>query len=103
MKALVLSGGGLFGAWQAGAWSVLAERFEPDLIVGASIGALNGYLIASGATPEELIEVWRDPEFRRLEHLEANVRRLMQHYTSSTSFCRDGYGYLDAESVDCSG
>ena len=23
----------MFGAWQAGAWSVLARQFQPDLIV----------------------------------------------------------------------
>jgi predicted acylesterase/phospholipase RssA len=41
-RALVLSGGGMFGAWQAGAWSVLARHFQPDLVVGASAGSLNG-------------------------------------------------------------
>ena len=81
MKALVLSGGGLFGAWQAGAWSVLAERFEPDLIVGASIGSLNGYLIACGVDPEELISIWRNPAFRRLQELEKTLQGWMQHYS----------------------
>jgi NTE family protein len=55
MKALVLSGGGMFGAYQAGAWKVLADVFQPELIVGASIGALNGWAIAGGCEPEELI------------------------------------------------
>lgn len=59
-NALVLSGGGLFGAWQAGAWSVLAGRFQPDLVVGCSIGALNGWLIASGMAPEELVRMWKE-------------------------------------------
>jgi predicted acylesterase/phospholipase RssA len=58
MRALVLSGGGLFGAWQAGAWAALAGRFQPDLIVGASVGSLNGYAIACGDTPEALREMW---------------------------------------------
>lgn len=47
-SALVLSAGGLFGAYQAGAWKHLSTVFQPDLVVGASIGALNGWLIASG-------------------------------------------------------
>ena len=81
MKALVLSGGGLFGAWQAGAWSVLARRFEPDVIVGASVGSLNGYLIACGVTPEELIGVWLDPRFRELRALEGTLKKWMGHYT----------------------
>jgi NTE family protein len=49
----------MFGAWQAGAWSVLARRFEPDLVVGASVGALNGYAIAAGASPERLCKSWK--------------------------------------------
>jgi len=57
--ALVLSAGGMFAAYQAGAWSVLADCFEPDLIVGASAGALNGWAIAGGCTPGHLIEQWR--------------------------------------------
>jgi len=60
--ALVLSAGGMFGAYQAGIWKALAERETPDLIVGASVGALNGWCIASGCSPERLIEEWRDPE-----------------------------------------
>jgi NTE family protein len=56
--ALVLSGGGMFGAWQAGAWQVLAHSFRPDLVVGASVGALNGYVIAAGWTAEQLCAWW---------------------------------------------
>jgi NTE family protein len=62
MKALVLSGGGMFGAYQAGAWKVLADVFQPELIVGASIGSLNGWAIAGGCEPEELIRRWLDME-----------------------------------------
>jgi NTE family protein len=56
--ALVLSAGGMFGAWQAGAWKVLAEHYRPDLIVGASIGSLNGWAIAGGCPPGELVRYW---------------------------------------------
>jgi NTE family protein len=58
MNALVLSAGGMYGAYQAGAWKSLADVFQPDLIVGASIGAVNGWAIAGGCDPEELIERW---------------------------------------------
>lgn len=51
----------MFGAYQAGAWSVLSREFAPDMVVGASVGALNGWMIAGGATPEALIETWLDP------------------------------------------
>ncbi len=61
-SALVLSAGGLWAAWEVGAWSVLRERFRPDLIVGASAGAWNGWAIAGGCSPEELTQLWLDPE-----------------------------------------
>jgi NTE family protein len=86
MKALVLSGGGLFGAWQAGAWSVLSRSFEPDLIVGASIGSVNGYLLASGVSPEELVGMWRDPTFRRLDDLHGMLQRITSRYTLRRPF-----------------
>src|ERR1035438_5321759 len=55
--ALVLSAGGMFGAYQAGAWNVLSRRFQPDLVVGASVGALNGWAIAGGCSPAELLDM----------------------------------------------
>ncbi len=55
---MVLSAGGMYGAYQAGAWKVLSSVFEPDLIVGASIGAVNGWAIAGGCDPDELIRRW---------------------------------------------
>ena len=56
--ALVLSAGGMFGAYQAGAWKALVEVFRPDLVVGASIGAINGWAIAGGCSPQYLIDCW---------------------------------------------
>ena len=51
----------MFAAWEAGVWKVLAGHLRPDLVVGTSSGAWNGWLIASGATPAELIAEWHDP------------------------------------------
>jgi predicted acylesterase/phospholipase RssA len=58
VKALVLSSGGMFGAYQAGAWEVLSETFKPDIVVGASIGSLNGWAVAGGCDPQELSRRW---------------------------------------------
>ena len=58
MTALVLSAGGMYGAYQAGAWRAIAEVFHPDLVVGASIGAVNGWAIAGGCDPDELVDRW---------------------------------------------
>jgi NTE family protein len=52
----------MFGAWEAGAWQALSRVFQPDLVAGASAGALNGWAIAGGAPPEELVDEWLHPE-----------------------------------------
>jgi len=77
-KALVLSGGGMFGAWQAGAWNVLAKNFRPDIVVGASVGSLNGYAIASGIQPEELCDRWTHPEAVGLYRLDESIASLLK-------------------------
>jgi predicted acylesterase/phospholipase RssA len=82
--ALVLSGGGLFGAWQAGAWRALESRFAPDLVVGASVGSLNGYAIAGGASGDELAEFWLRPA--KLRELPANVKALMSRYSPRVEY-----------------
>jgi NTE family protein len=64
--ALVLSAGGMFGAWQAGAWRSLARRSSPGMVIGASAGALNAWAIAGGLSPDELAEAWLDGETANL-------------------------------------
>lgn len=62
--AFVLSGGASLGAVQVGMLRGLYERgIVPDLIVGTSVGAINGAFIASRPqtveTADELAEIWR--------------------------------------------
>ncbi|MEO8887827.1 MAG: patatin-like phospholipase family protein [Jatrophihabitantaceae bacterium] len=50
--AFVLGGGGVLGATQVGMLRALLERdVRPDLIVGTSVGALNGAIVASDPSP----------------------------------------------------
>ncbi len=59
-RAFVLSGGASLGSIQVGMLQALAEAgIEPDLIVGTSVGAVNGGWLASGRPVEDLAEVWR--------------------------------------------
>jgi NTE family protein len=62
--AFVLSGGGNLGAVQAGQLRALLEAgVRPDLIVGTSVGALNGAFLAGACDTsgcEALAEVWRN-------------------------------------------
>jgi len=51
----------MYAAWEVGVWKALSGRFRPDLVVGASAGAWNGWAIAGGCRIEELIGAWMDP------------------------------------------
>jgi hypothetical protein len=54
--ALILSGGGALGSYQAGVYQALAERnLHPDWVAGISIGAVNAALIA-GNPPERRVD-----------------------------------------------
>jgi NTE family protein len=61
--AFVLGGGGLLGAVEVGMVRALFERgVTPDLVLGTSVGALNGLVVASDPTPravDQLLELWR--------------------------------------------
>jgi NTE family protein len=58
--AFVLSGGANLGAAQVGMLAAVAETgVQPDLVVGTSVGALNGAWVAAGAPLDELGAVWR--------------------------------------------
>ena len=89
----------MFAAWEAGFWKVLHERFQPDLIVGTSAGAWNGWSIAGGATPSELIAEWLDPRTGQLmkwgvhrtgllrpDALHAKARDLVERYRPRVPF-----------------
>ncbi|MDP9116621.1 MAG: patatin-like phospholipase family protein [Actinomycetota bacterium] len=60
--ALVLGGGGILGSAQVGMLASLMERdIRPDVVVGASIGAVNGAMIAADPSPasvQRLRELW---------------------------------------------
>lgn len=69
-RALILSGGGARGAFQVGVWRYLQERgWSPDLICGASAGAINAAAIGSGIVPAELARMWRQYSRRRVYRL----------------------------------
>jgi len=60
---LVFQGGGALGAYQIGVYEALRERgVEPDWIIGTSIGAINGAILAGNAPENRLSaleEFWR--------------------------------------------
>ena len=106
--AFVLSGGGALGSVQVGCLeSLMQHGIFPDLIVGTSVGALNGVFLAKNPTLDgvtQLKELWlslgprgpfKESRLRVLlrlvsgrEHLYANssLRKLVCQYVSDTTF-----------------
>ncbi|HET9853582.1 MAG TPA: patatin-like phospholipase family protein [Methylomirabilota bacterium] len=71
--ALVLSGGGAKGAYEAGVAAVFVERGLPiRLVAGSSAGALNAAMIADGRM-ERLEALWRSLSRDRVYSLRAPV------------------------------
>lgn len=64
--AFVLGGGGVLGAAEVGMLRAVAERgIQPDVVMGSSVGALNGALFAAEPTPAGV---------RRLERAWTNLQ-----------------------------
>jgi len=63
---LVLQGGGALGAYHGGVYEAMHEAgLEPDWVIGTSIGAINGAIIAGNTVEtrlERLHEFWRGIE-----------------------------------------
>ena len=68
--AFVLGGGGILGAHEVGMLRALAESsIDADVILGTSVGAINGALFAADPTVagvERLSELWADSNFAEL-------------------------------------
>jgi NTE family protein len=103
MTALVLSAGGMWVAWQVGAWRVLRDRIQPDIIVGASGGAWNGLAIAGGASPDDLVREWMDESMRdvmrvRPVRMYEKAQELCLRYPPRTAFA---FTMVEVPSMSC--
>lgn len=60
--ALVLSGGGSRGAYEAGAWQALTELgIKIDIVTGTSVGAINGAMVVQGDL-DNTVRLWKEIE-----------------------------------------
>ncbi len=68
--AFVLGGGGVLGAAEVGMIQALIEAgIAPDLVVGTSVGAINGAVVAADPkdhVAERLTELWTSPAAREV-------------------------------------
>jgi len=80
--ALVLSGGGSRGAYQAGVWQALRELGLPiHMVVGTSVGAINGAAIAQDAFYEAQ-DLWRQLETTQVFDFSQAIQHGGANYTS---------------------
>jgi NTE family protein len=94
---LVLQGGGALGAYQAGVYEAMHEAgIEPDWVIGTSIGAINGSLIA-GNTPEMRLEA-----LRKFWHL-VRQRRTGLEWTKAFAWPAQARGWADKFSTFATG
>ncbi len=95
VRALILSGGGGRGAFHAGVYKYLMKNhkvnvdanhtgaWEPDIIVGTSIGAVNGAAIAQGMPAEQLVNVWKSLEEKDIQGLPPGMRGIARWVASA--------------------
>lgn len=107
-QIFVLSGGGARGAAQIGMLrALIGAGVVPDLIVGASVGALNSCFIASDPTPdrvEQLADAWMKMDQKSLigprHHAVLNLAR-RRHYLFSADRLRGLVTeWMDAEHLE---
>jgi len=92
IRALVLSGGGGRGAFHAGVYKYLMESgkqgvdsshttaWDPQVVVGTSIGAVNGAAIAQGMSADELVSIWESLEEKDIQGLPPGMRGLARWF-----------------------
>lgn len=84
--AFVLGGGGVLGEVEVGMLRALFRAgFRPDLVVGSSIGAVNGALVAADPTEavtDRLVRLWASPEIS--EVYGDSVARQLRRFAART-------------------
>ena len=75
VRALVLAGGGAKGSYHVGVYRALQQLgWTPDIITGASVGALNGLLFTMGKV-QEAEDIWRSMELHDVLELPSTTEK----------------------------
>ncbi|HEX3468544.1 MAG TPA: patatin-like phospholipase family protein [Candidatus Elarobacter sp.] len=89
VRALILSGGGARGAYEAGVAAALAERMHFDIVCGTSIGAVNGFAVAQGMAGQ-LEAIWREASDLNVAPYRPDVGALLQLWNEFHSVLQHG-------------
>lgn len=86
--AFVLGGGGVLGAVEVGMLRALGEAgIEPDVILGTSVGALNGALVAANPGPgviDRLLALWESAAGGKEVYGDGAVRQVTRAVRTGT-------------------
>jgi len=86
--AFVLGGGGLLGAVEVGMLRALLEAgIEPDVLLGTSVGALNGALVAADPGPgvvDRLVALWESAAASKEVYGDNPVRQVTRAVRTGT-------------------
>jgi NTE family protein len=95
---LVLQGGGALGAYQLGVYQAMHEAgIEPDWVVGTSIGAINGAIIAGnhpGKRMARLHEFWDRMELNKTNPFGAFMNLLGNSMTNMSTIMNGVPGFF---------
>ena len=94
--AFVLGGGGSWGAVQLGALQALAGTdLRPDLVVGTSVGSLNGAILAAdpAVAVARLEEIW--PTITRAQVFPGGWVRSVRNFTATRTWIYDNSPLAD--------
>jgi NTE family protein len=95
IRTLVLSGGGGRGAFHAGVYKYLTETqkmgvdnehqgsWSPDIVVGTSIGAVNGAAIVQGISAQRLEVIWQSLREHDIQGLPPGMKFLSRWIAQS--------------------
>jgi NTE family protein len=94
--AFVLGGGGSWGAIQLGALQALSQTdLSPDLVVGTSVGSLNGAILAAdpAAAVHRLEQIW--PTITRADVFPGGWVRSVRTFTATRTWIYDNSPLAD--------
>ena len=96
--ALVLSGGGAKGAFQAGVLHQMHNLFdlEYEVVAGVSVGSLNGAMVAQGKV-DRLVEVWKSITNDQVYEKKSLLKVLWQYAKHKTGIDKAPYGLYSNE------
>lgn len=87
-SALVLCGGGSKGAFEVGVLKVLLQKWMPDVVIGTSVGAINGSVLLDGpnifTNLLRLEQIWLN--IRKKDFFKFNKRLLYKFHLASSFY-----------------